>query len=855
MKSLNLDELKRDCLNPKDENGNPLMYNGEALTFKSEAELEERIVTITSEMCQKRKYNISLVEKDYTEMKTVLPKLKNFLEKVKEKANIYKASSIKDKNLDNGTCDEILKLCDSIISTLNDYEKNIETMYTRFKNGTIRISAVGNAGQGKSTFAKYYTGLKDGRISTHKKENEETTGAVTTLINTNNNKDKDPNSEKDQYIVTYYTKKDILTTLNYYLKEIRDKLNNQQITILGVSNFEDFDRDFIQKRGSDPFQGISTDNLSILIINGLRAFYSTDIEKYGERYWYEYLDNKEAVLGTIEEQQKHILMTDKSNLYLAVKEVKMYVKFEENENIFTNFEIVDTKGAGSAAGAHADKEIYDSIDSSDAVFSIQTVNVDTKFNFYDVFLRNRYHDDKIFKTKHFIVLNPYPDNDIKKAIENLKDIGLANILYCGALYSSNCPKRKCKSEDYDENFDCILKCNVQKEEREFVKYTVRNMLLRISAMVSELDKDRIKKRVDDKKIIADKLTELVSLIGDNPYIYEGLDDVLKYIISGFIKEAKVYVDEELKKIKEPNQENNYVKYLREGKEITLYDIITNSQSDLKKANPKYSEIQTANKSNEENIVKNEIKHALELSFDNMLSELKKINFSEDECVGQYIDEFAMGLHKRLNTALVKLREQKELEPEVRKEISSVMWRLFKLDQINPSIEEGSWKYYENGSAIFELLYDTFEPKKSNDIRPEPLYEPYKILYDYFCYIPSSSSKDYQLPNLDEKESVKVNKNRLKEVATDVVFDSRIHEKIAEIYNSHSLMQQRKNLLTSLKDTLRGVNINANSCLNFYKMYSDKILTEDERNKIELAKAWTELDGVKNEINDLISKFK
>ena len=117
------------------------------------------------------------------------------------------------------------------------------------------------------------------------------------------------------------------------------------------------------------------------------------------------------------------------------------------------------------------------------------------------------------------------------------------------------------------------------------------------------------------------------------------------------------------------------------------------------------------------------------------------------------------------------------------------------------------------------------------------------------------NKDYRLPDLDKNEKVEVNKKRLEKVATDVVFESNVHEKIAEIYNSHSLMQQKKNLLTSLKDTLRGVLINANSCLNFYKMYSDKILTEDERNKIELAKAWTELNGVKNEINVLISKFE
>lgn len=843
MKSLDIEELKRDCLNPKDENGNPLMYNGKPLSFESEAELEERIVEITSEMCQERKKNISLVEKDYTEMKGVLPTLRKSLEKVKEKANIYKASTVKDKNLDNSKCDKILELCESICSILDVYEKNIETMYTRFKNGTIRISAVGKAGQGKSTFAKYYTGLKDGRISTHKKENEETTGTVTTLINTD--------STKDQYIVTYFTKKDILTTLNFYLKEIRNKLNNQQITILGVSNFEDFDRDFIQKRGSDPFRGIAVNGLSISITKGLRAFYDTNIEKYNGRYWYEYLDEKEIVLGTIEEQQKHILMTDESNLYLAVKEVKMYVKFEENKDIFTNFEIVDTKGAGSAAGAHADKEIYDSIDTSDAVFSIQTVNVDTKYEFYDDFLRNKYCNDEIFKAKHFIVLNPYPNNDIQKAIEDFKKIGLANILYCGALYSSGCTKTTCKSKDYDENFDCILNCNIQKEVREFVKYTVRNMLLRISTMVSKLDKDRIKKRLEDKEIIADKLAELVNLIGDNSYTYEGLDGVLKYIISGFIKEARDYVDEELKKIQESNQEEvGYEKYLREGEKITLYDIITSTNGNLIKANQPYNRI---NSNNVAEIVKDEIKSALELSFDNMLSELKKINFSEDECVGQYIDEFAMGLHKRLNTALVKLREQKELEPEVRKEISSVMWKLFKLDQINPSIEEGCWEYYKKGCNIFELLYDTFEPKKSDDIKPEPLYEPYKILHEYFVYL--DSDEDYRLPDLDENEKVKVNKKRLGKVATEVVFESDVHEKIAEIYNSHSIMRQRENLLTSLKDTLRGVVINANSCLNFYKMYYDKILTEDENNKIDLAKAWSELDGEKNEINNLISKFK
>lgn len=836
MKSFDIEELKKDCLNPKDENGNPLMYNGKPLTFESEEKLENYIVTLTREMCQKRKDNISLVKADYEKMKEVLPELRKSLETVKEKANIYKASSVKDKNLDNNTCDKILELCESICLTLNDYEKNIETMYNRFKNGTIRISSVGAAGSGKSTFARYYTGLVD-EIPTHKQLNTETTGTVCTNIHTNSNEVK--------YIATYYTKQDILETLNYYLDEIRRY--NPGFRLFGIEKFEDFEKDFVSNIGKFEIDRIpDIGRLTTAIGNGLETFFK-QYDSIRGGYWYNFLGKEESELKSSAEQQQHILMTDPTSLYLAVKEVKTYIKFKKNADIFENFEIVDTKGIGSAAGAHAIREVCSAIDSSDAVFSIQPIQTDTNYPFYNnEFLLSKYAGDEMFKKKHFMILNLYSGANCETALRTLRNNGLiGEFAYCGSLYDKECHREECVKSEHTDNLSCILTCSTNEQCKKFVDLVVRNMLLRVSTMISELDNDRIKKRLDDKKIIAKKLKDLVVLIGDKPYTYKGKEDVLKNIIRGFVVDGQRYIAEEKNKLREVNdKEKEYTDYLKEGKEITLYDIIINSGSNIKKIEPVY---QIKGKDCED-VVKNEIKKALEQAYETMFDYFTpEKKYSREEHIGRYIEDFAIVLHKRLSYAMENLRKQKELEPEVRKEISSVIWRLFKLDKINNSVE-GCWDLYDGQNKFFTSLNKIFTPRVSADQSTVPLYKPYEMLYMYFkCCIDIDEDKD-------KNGLIDINKSRLIEVATNLIYDSNIHDKIAEIYNSHSTKKQKESLLISLNEIIKGDDNIAEDCKDFYLPCTDKIFTEEENSKTKLADTWKELAKIKGELSINSTKF-
>ncbi|MBR3830416.1 MAG: hypothetical protein IKJ52_04095 [Muribaculaceae bacterium] len=841
MKSLDIEELKRDCLNPKDENGEPLMdNNGKPLSFASEEELKKHIVKITREMCQKRKDNISLVEKDYDEMKEVLPELRKSLEKVKEKANIYKASSVEDKNLDNSTCDKILELCESICLTLNDYEKNIETMYNRFKNGTIRISSVGAAGSGKSTFARYYTGLVD-EIPTHKQLNTETTGTVCINICTNSNEVK--------YIATYYTKQDILETLNYYLDEIRRY--NPGFRLFGIEKFEDFEKDFVSNIGKferDRMPDIG--RLTTPIGNGLETFFK-QYDSIRGGYWYNFLGKEESELKSSAEQQQHILMTDPTSLYLAVKEVKTYIKFKKNADIFENFEIVDTKGIGSAAGAHAIREVCSAIDSSDAVFSIQPIQTDTNYPFYNnEFLLSKYGGDKMFKKKHFMILNLYSGANCETALKTLKINGLSGeFAYCGSLYDKECHRDGCVKPEHTDNLSCILTCSTNEQCRKFVDLVVRNMLLRVSTMISELDNDRIKKRLDDKKIIAKKLKDLLVLIGDNSYTYKGPDDVLLNIIRGFVVDTSSYITANIVGLeKEKDHNKSYIEYLEDNNKITLYDIITGKSSEKS---------QKIDKNDEESTIKNEIKSALDSSYKELFNYFTSDkNHLMGEHIGRYIEDFASCLHDRLISALISLSKQQELEPEVRKDISSKIWKLFRLDKINGPGSEENWEKYKGENEFFKELYEIFNPILSNYTEFPKLYELYELLRGYFLDndCESELEDDYEDKEGNICIKAEINETRLKEVATNLIYKSKVHETIADIYNSHSVKKQREELLKKIDKRIKGDDIIATRCLDFYRKYSDIILTEEEQSKIKLADTWSELSSIKGDINTVIRKF-
>lgn len=842
MKNFDLQQLMSDCLNPQNDNGTPMEHDGKILRFNNLQELDNYIASLTTKMCEERKRNVELVESDYIEVKRDIPILIENVCRIKEHVTGFLRSEDIGKNLTDDKCKRIIKCCESIIKKAIEYKLNIETIYDRFRNGTIRISAVGEAGQGKSTFAKYYTGLANGVIPTHKKENEETTGTVCTLIHTD--------SDKIKHVASYYTRQEILDTLNYYLDEIKEVTGNRDnpnFRIAGVTKFVDFDKDFVENIGKLRIDDIpNSSKLTIDLQKGIEAFFAPTQSIRGG-YWYNFLEKKPHELSSNEEQQQHILMTDPTSLYLAVKEVKTYIRFPQNGEIFKNFEIVDTKGIGSAAGAHAIREVCSAIDSSDAVFSIQAIQSAVNFPFYNNrYLISKYGGDAMFKNKHFMILNPYSGSDYNIALKALEKSGLAgNYAYCGSLYAKECHRSACVKTEHDENMDCILSCPVNAKCRDFVDLVVRNMLLRVSTMVYDLDKDRITKRRKDKNKLFESIEFLSKeLLSIDDYTYKNRDDVLLNKIREFLKKIQDYVS-----VMNANEgedlDKEYVDYLEQGTEITLYDIITSEGGELQKGEKKF----TKNRSeDEETFIKREIKEGLNDSYDTFAKHYKDRAWSEREEVGSFIDDFGDGLSKRIARVLLKLNTQKELEPKVREEISNEIWRIMGLDIIFPE-SQGQWRgeLIRTRNKVFEHLDDVFAPTLADAQQPKSLFTPYLLLCKYF----NRNISDIDLPDVDEhgytSDNKKyINKERLIDISTEMLYGLRIHDLVKKIYNSHSENCQRVALKKNL-ESLVHVKDDAEECLEFYSMYSSYILTAEEQEKIKLATSWKAIKDLNKQI--------
>lgn len=846
MESLNFEQLVKDCLNPRNLDGTPLEQDKRVIQFSNINELDEYISTLTTRMCKKRKENVKLIEPDYNEVQKNIPELIENTSKIKEYITIFLNSNIAGKNIDNDRCKRIIKYCESIIEYAKEYKQNIETMYERFRNGTIRISAVGAAGQGKSTFAKYYTGLSNGVIPTHKKENEETTGTVCTLIHTD--------SDEVKHIASYYTRQEILDTLNYYLdriKEITGNNDNDDFSILGISKFIDFEKDFVHNIGKLKISDIPNNTkLTTDLRKGIEAFFApTKLIRGG--YWYNFLDKEPQELKSNEEQLQHILMSDPTSLYLAVKEVRTYIRFPKNGEIFRNFEIVDTKGVGSAAGAHAGKEVYSAIDSSDAVFSIQSVSTDTLYSFYNYYLLNKYAGDEMFRKKHFIILNPYVGSDYMIAVNTLAPMKLSDFAYCGSLYAKDCHRSECVKKEHDNNLDCILKCSINKTCQDFVDYAVRNMLLRVSTMVYELDEDRINKRRKDKISLYENIKQLSEELKNvEDYLYKSSEDVVLDKIREFLIEIQTYVSN-INSSEKSDSDKEYLDYLNDGKEITLYDIITSENEDVIKN--KHKSIKQSLNEAEEDCIKREIKEALNDSYYSFAKHFKDRKWSQREEVGSFIDDFGDGLGKRIARILVKLNMQKELDPKVRQEISKDIWGMLRLNIIFPE-SQGIWKgeFIRSNNKFFESLDDIFEPRKSDDQQPKLLFTPYLLLQKYF----TNKDVEIDLPEIDKHgrhcehngdNNEYLNKDRLVSVATEMLYDLDIQNLVRDIYNSYSESNQRYSIKNNLEN-LVSVKSGSEECLEFYCMYSNRILSKEENEKIKLATYW-------KSIKDLVKKIQ
>ena len=507
MKTLTYQELLADCLKPTDANNNPFLdAQSNQISFQDLEELKSYVVNLSSTICENRRSKKDDIKKCQKIISTEAAKLrksiKTFIEDIPSFCGgLANTVSESEKN-------RIINECTEILDALDVYESNISILCDRFEHGKIRISSIGQARQGKSTFTQLYTGLDNELIPTNEGD-KDTTGTVCVLQHTE--------TETMSYRIEYYKEQEVLDTLNYYIKQIRDAKKDSQWKLGGIYEFTSINQ-LIPLIGKFEVNKIdenceSGKTVGAKILSGLSPYFKTPI---GDIKWYNCLTGKQAPVSSLEEVRKHMLMYDPSLLYLATKRIDILCRFPKNGQLFQHFEVVDTKGGGTKAGLAVNNEILSSIQNSDAVFSVCLLENSTDYGIYEDLLRPNYKNDEVFMQKHFVILNPREGTTLDNGRNIMSNYNLCNIAYGNSLV-----------DDKAESFSDLV---------------VANMLLRIATLVDKFDKDRIKKCNEAQCIINKRINSLCSLVsGFEPFLFDE-KSALSYKVIEFVKNAREYIE-------------------------------------------------------------------------------------------------------------------------------------------------------------------------------------------------------------------------------------------------------------------------------------------------------------------------
>lgn len=812
MKTLTYQDLLADCLNPVDVNNEPIMDSeGKQISFQNLDELKSYVVNLSASICQSRKSKLSKVKECQEAIKSEATSLRQNIQALIDGIPSFVgglANTISEEEKD-----VIVKDCKDVLSALEEYETNISILSERFEHGKIRISSIGQARQGKSTFTQLYTGLGEDKIPTHV-GNVDTTGTVCVLHHTE--------TESESYSIEYYKEQDVLDTLNYYIEEIREK-KGKHWNLCGISEFTSidqlkphigkFDVDDIDK-GCKPSETVGEK-----ILSGLKPYFQ---KPEGKTKWYDCLTGTKKKVTSWDEVKKHMLMFDPSLMYLATKRIDLYCQFEKNGQLFQSFEVVDTKGGGTKAGLAVNKEILSSIQYSDAIFSVCLLENSTNYGIYEDLLAPKFKNDPIFMQKHFVILNPRDGSEMTSGVDTMERYHLCNIAYGNSL----------KNED----------------AQDFSELVIANMLLRIATLVDNFDRDRIEKCNQAQTTINKKIEDLSKRVGSiKTFNFEEKDAITKKIVS-LVKEAREYVENLKQKESSQSQKKGYKDYYSER--ATLYEMITDNRAviDIDKIE-KASNKPSINKNLEDKeFAEEEIREAIKKIY----CELKPSVEVNEEHVGQYIEETLVLLNDRIVRSVNRLTRQREIGNADRQEIFNKLWEIFRLNVI---FEEEQWKdSLVTSCDFFEALNEVNKPMVEPPITNKDLAHPYDVLKYYFKGYPNNSTtKDdpsYKIrekyePGIRDEEYLNV--ARLQYVLAKELSRCEIYKKITEKYNlSFDVIPT---LCAEIRNLLTGDKLIASKCYDFYVVHNE-ILSEKDRDRINLSKKWRELANANMSIKKL-----
>lgn len=813
MRTLTYQDLLADCLNPVDVNNEPIKDSeGNQISFQSLDELKTYVVNLSASICQNRKNKLSKVKECQESIKKEAASLRQNIEALMDSIPFF-VGGLANTVTEEGK-DAIIKDCRGILQALDEYETNISILCERFEHGKIRISSIGQARQGKSTFTQLYTGLGEDKIPTHEGDTD-TTGTVCVLHHTE--------TGAESYSIEYYKEKDVLDTLNYYIGKIREAKNDPQWNLCGISEFTsieqlkpligNFDVDSIDKDCE------SKKTVGVKIISGLKPYFQ---KPEGNVKWYNCLNGATKPATSLKEVQRHMLMFDPSLMYLATKRIDIYCQFKKNGQLFQNFEVVDTKGGGTKAGMAVNNEILSSIQYSDAVFSICLLENSTDYGIYEDLLRPKYKNDPIFMQKHFVILNPREGTEMTKGREVMASYNLCNIAYGNSLVNND-------AEDFSE-------------------LVVANMLLRIATLVDNFDKDRIEKCNQAQSTINNSIEDLSVRVGSiKAFNFDEKDAVTKKIVS-LVKKAREYVEGLIRQEETQSQKKEYKDYYSER--ATLYELITDNRAviDIDKIEKASNKPNIRKELDDKEFAEEEIREAIK----EIYSELIPSVLVSEEHVGQYIEETLVLLNDRIARSVNRLTRQREIGIAERQNIFNKLWEIFELNVI---FKEEQWNDSLVKSCVFfEALNEVNIPMVESPLTNKDLAHPYDVLRFYFKGYPNNNTtkddpsykiKEKYEPGIKDEEYL--NKIRLQYVLARETSKCDIHKKITDKYNQS--FDVVPTLCAEIRKLLTGDKLIANKCYDFYSVHN-VVLEKEDRDRINLSKKWKELTKANMSIKKL-----
>lgn len=294
---------------------------------------------------------------------------------------------------DANTLSDIRTLCSNIESDLDEYERSAKELSNRFENKKIKISSIGYRSQGKSNFTCLYSGLPENVVAVKGPiDEEDKTGAINIIHHMSGISSSNPVIK-----VTFKSKEEVLARVNEYLAQWPEPIN-------GKTHLSSYGEFLNLKNNVTVCNAINhyTGHFDTSIKKGLLGFFGSDIDLSEVGH-----EQTTINVGKLSKYNDIQYNGEDRKSYSAVDHIDIYVDLGNND-LFENFEICDTKGSSTdVGGLVADKDIFSSIDSSDAAFTIIRVGQGQKGSeFITNVLYPHYKDNiDLINNKHFVIIN------------------------------------------------------------------------------------------------------------------------------------------------------------------------------------------------------------------------------------------------------------------------------------------------------------------------------------------------------------------------------------------------------------------------------------------------------------------